>query len=159
MRSLQLSWATAGCDWHSPPECDALQCQRALKFAVFRGPPPNDPNRTWADTPTPQNSILFFPWEDAKASIVITYWNQGEFFAGIPCTDSSRCVCASVNMLQERCCVCCSHRVLNYSWLPHSKILPVSYFAGEKGQSNIYIATKPWTTPKTIFIKRLNMLW
>lgn len=89
----------------------------------------------------------------------LLHWNEGEFFAGIPCTDSSRCVCASLNMLQQRCCVCRSHRLLNYSWLPHSKILPVSYFAGEKGQSNIYIAAKPWTTPETIFIKRLNMLW
>lgn len=62
---------------------------------------------------------------------------------GIPPTDSSRSVHASVNMLQQIYCVPCSHRLLHNSYDCHTAKKPVSYFAAETGQDNIYSAVKP----------------
>lgn len=116
MRSFQLSWTTTSCDGQSPSECDTLQSQWTFKFAILWGPPANDVKRTWVDTPTPQGLILLFLENMQKHPLWLLYWNQGEFFRGIPCTDSSRSVCGSVNMLQQMYCICCSHRLLNNSY-------------------------------------------
>lgn len=117
VKPFKLSWATAGCDWQSHSVCDALYSQQTLKFAILWGPPPNDANRTWADTPTPQGSIFFVPWEDAKASIVITSLKTRGIF-GAYTSYRLLSVCASVNMLQQMYCVCFYHRLLNnsYDW-------------------------------------------
>lgn len=120
MTLFKLSWTTAGCDGQSPSECDAPQSQWTLKFAILQGPPGNDAVRTWVDTPTPQGSILFFLEKMQRHPLWLLHWNQVEIFVVIPCTDSSRSACASVNMLQQMYSVCCSHRLLNNSYDCHT---------------------------------------
>lgn len=101
VKPFKLSWATAGCDWQSHSVCDALYSQQTLKFATLWGPPPNDANRTWADTPTAQGSIFFFLEKMQRHPLWLLHWKQGEFLARIPRTDS--CLCVQVWICYSKC--------------------------------------------------------